>query len=74
MTQVKDGREIFTENVPEGLRQDGRDARRLEEYGTRPLCGSYVERVVLPDTVTAAGSLAFYNCTGAKGAGDRKRT
>ncbi len=34
--------------------------------GMRVLSGSYIERVVLPDTVVALGSLAFYNCRNLK--------
>lgn len=63
VTRWRDGQELFTESFPDGLEQNGMDAQKpAAEYGIRPLCGSYVEKMILPDTVTATGSLAFYNC------------
>lgn len=61
VTQWRDGQELFTESFPDGLQRKGPDAQK-PEYGIRPLCGSYLEKVILPDTVTATGNLAFYNC------------
>lgn len=33
-----------------------------KQTGIRALCGDYMEEIVLPDSVTALGRFAFYNC------------
>ena len=33
-----------------------------ENASCRALCGDYMEEIILPDSVTAIGRLAFYNC------------
>lgn len=38
-----------------------------EDGFLRALCGDYVEEIILPDTVTTLGRLAFYNCKNLKG-------
>lgn len=66
VTKRENGQESFTKSFSDGLQQDAMDTRYLskEEHGMRILCGSYLEKVVFPDTVRTTGSLVFYNCTG----------
>ena len=65
VTKIENGRELFTKSFPDGLRQNQAGACGLRiENGMRTLCGSYIEKVIFPDTVKATGSLVFYNCTG----------
>ena len=38
------------------------DAPTAEEAELHPVCGSFLEEVILPDSVQVIGSCAFYNC------------
>lgn len=43
---------------------EGDIRQRVQAY--HPICGDYVEAVILPDTIEQIGTCAFYNCTNLK--------
>lgn len=57
------GRYCFAdkEQLPAELEKDRMEAMSFTSL--RPLCGDYIESVVLPDSVTKIGNYAFYGCS-----------
>ena len=61
------------EHLPkEGVRKSGFLENEPGQTGEQqmqsfhPICGNYVEAVILPDTIEQIGTCAFYNCTNLK--------
>lgn len=48
------------------LESDSEGDIRQQVQAYHPICGDYVEAVILPDTIEQIGTCAFYNCTNLK--------
>lgn len=54
----------FTDGVERTYESNWEEEKWRENMRLRPLCGSFLDRICLPDTLTSLGSLAFYCCAG----------
>ena len=50
------GAYCFSEKPPQGIEE------RTDTFSRRPLCGTFLEKVTIPDGVDALGDYAFYGC------------